>query len=1222
MMTKYGKTGAALLAAALLCTGGAVQAAEFTVNSQEDLTEENGWAKYDDDKIWAPTQAQGTSGNKVIIGSGETSQDFRILQISGAYSTTDAVSGNSVILESGAVNRLYGGYSENGIVTGNKATISGGIIDIHVYGGRSETGDAAGNTATIISGTVGECVYGGMGGGSATENTVTISGGEVQYDVVGGWSSEGSAERNTVTISGGTVTGSMYGAGVYGGQSSDGSAKDNTVTISGDGMVQVPVYGGYSKTGDASGNTVTLSGGTVKGSVYGGKSENGVVTGNTVTLTGTAVVSDAQLYGSNVSTENSGNKLVVDNWSGTVGGLHNFDSIEFQNVKLSEEDTTTSSLEVNGDVQGVKSNAVKVTSLAAGDYAADPDKTLTATITWDSDIQDAEADVRAVNGQKWFTADREEGGLYANQYDTKIEKNSDREVILKSSMTASALAGKFIDADGTAHYNSAYTPDENGTGQTLVIDNGFTTNVDTVAGAYAAGSQNTTGGQVLVTGNVNYAGTVYAGYSENGDAMGNTVTLSGATASQMNIYGGASASVSGNGKVSGNTLVVDGGSSTVGSLHNFDTIRFENVDLSQDTVSLTADIDDAMTGAGIEIDSFDMESLAAAQGKAPHTTTITWSDALTDGATFTENFQNQADSVTAADMYKTTKRDGGGVYAGKWTVTGRDEDKTDHKAQIDVAVKDMVLTNRFLDESGTEHTNETLALTDGFNTNVDNVSGVYAAAKETDTQDATGGALTISGTSGYAGNVYGGYAENGEATGNTITLKGATASQMNIYGGASASDGQVSGNTLIVDGGTENTVKSVQNFETITFQNLSWQNNGVALNIADAESANALADTSVQVDKLVLANGSTVQAGDKMTFIQSDKDTGLSLDKVSVIEDASFSQGVATVGELEMKLEGETNNLVGEIKGVGLNSQTTTIAENRTAAAAFLNQGADIAADSLDLLGTDYKYGLRTFGAVYGSRSTYDAAGDLKINGWSEIVGLGNVHRKGDGDLSWSIFYENGTGNYRTWNEFNNEMFRGDGSLLYNGGGAAVRYEKDNGWYYEASVRAGTLSASMDNAVKDGNGQSYGFDSDSTYWGAHAGVGKVIETEQGEWNVYGKYFHTDIDGDSFNIAGDVFTFDSLTSDRLRIGARYTADKAKRWSLYYGLAWEYEFSGDSHMKAGQWDAPEQSLGGSTGIAEIGTVWQPDDSPWQANINLKGYAGEREGVSGMVQLAYTF
>ena len=430
-----------------------------------------------------------------------------------------------------------------------------------------------------------------------------------------------------------------------------------------------------------------------------------------------------------------------------------------------------------------------------------------------------------------------------------------------------------------------------------------------------------------------------------------------------------------------------------------------------------------------------------------------------------------------------------------------------------------------------------------------------------------------------------------------------------------------SNNRLILDGWCGG-VRSLHNFDAIQFKNLNWENDSVALNITDAENNGELSGTSINVENLVLANGTHVRAGDKMTFIQSNRDTGLSLDKVNVTEDASFSQGVATVGELEMKLEGETNNLVGEIKGVGLNPQTTVIAENRTAAAAFLNQGADIAADSLDLLGLDYKYGLRTFGAVYGNRSTYDAAGDMKLNGWSEIVGLGNVHRKGDGELSWGIFYENGTGNYRTWNEFNNEMFRGDGSLLYNGGGATLRYKQDDGWYYEASVRAGTLSASMDNAVKDGNGNSYGFDSDSTYWGVHAGVGKVIETGRGEWNVYGKYFHTDIDGDSFTIDGDCFEFDSLTSDRLRLGARYTADKAKQWSMYYGLAWEYEFSGDSHMKAGQWDAPEQSLGGSTGILEIGTVWQPDDSPWQANINLKGYAGEREGMSGMVQLAYTF
>ncbi len=478
----------------------------------------------------------------------------------------------------------------------------------------------------------------------------------------------------------------------------------------------------------------------------------------------------------------------------------------------------------------------------------------------------------------------------------------------------------------------------------------------------------------------------------------------------------------------------------------------------------------------------------------------------------------------------------------------------------------------------------------------------------------TGGEVT--------GDVYGGYSSSGEVSGNTVTITGlANVSEASLYGRNDDASTGYDGNTLLINGWS-GSAKSVKNFDEVTFQNIRWQTDGTVLDITNAGNDGELSGTSINVKDLVLANGTHVRAGDKMTFIQSKWDTELSLDKVNVTEGVSFAQGVATVGELEMKLEGKTNNLVGEIKGVGLNPQTTVIAENRAVAAAFVNQGADIAADSLRLLDDGYHYGTQTFGAVYGNRSQYDVNSDIKINGWSEIAGFGNIHEVKGGRLAWGVFYENGTGNYRTWNTFNNEMFRGDGSLLYNGGGAAIRLTKDSGMYYEASLRAGTLSSSMINAVKDGNGNSYGFDSDSTYWGAHIGAGKLIQRGSGQWDIYGKYFHTDIDGDSFEMGGDRFSFDGVTSDRLRLGARYTADTDKAWSLYCGAAYEYEFSGDSHMKAGQFEAPEQSLQGSTVFGEIGTVWGRKDSPWSMDINLRGYAGEREGFSGMVQLAYAF
>ena len=515
----------------------------------------------------------------------------------------------------------------------------------------------------------------------------------------------------------------------------------------------------------------------------------------------------------------------------------------------------------------------------------------------------------------------------------------------------------------------------------------------------------------------------------------------------------------------------------------------------------------------------------------------------------------------------------------------------------------------------TDATNNRVTITGG------TVKGdVYGGRMENG--NASGNTVTISGgtvgTVDSSSSVYGGWSWNGsgEVSGNTVALLGsANVSEASLYGSNKAVTGY-DGNTLLIDGWS-GSAKSVKNFDTIRFNHVTWNNRQTILGLTEGADGD-LKNTKVDAENLVI-HGSTPQVGEFMTFIKGDN---LGIRKGNVDVAATFTAGVASVGTGEMSVSDDGNTLSYKITGVFRNTQTDLIAENRAVAAAFVNQGADIAADSLRLLDDGYHYGTQTFGAVYGNRSTYDVASDIKINGWSEIAGFGNIHEVKGGRLAWGVFYENGTGNYRTWNTFNNEMFRGDGSLLYNGGGAAIRLTKDSGMYYEASLRAGTLSSSMSNAVKDGNGNSYGFDSDSTYWGAHIGAGKLIQRGSGQWDIYGKYFHTDIDGDSFEMGGDRFSFDSVTSDRLRLGARYTADTDKAWSLYCGAAYEYEFSGGSHMKAGQFEAPEQSLQGSTVFGEIGTVWGRKDSPWSMDINLRGYAGEREGFSGMVQLAYAF
>ena len=394
------------------------------------------------------------------------------------------------------------------------------------------------------------------------------------------------------------------------------------------------------------------------------------------------------------------------------------------------------------------------------------------------------------------------------------------------------------------------------------------------------------------------------------------------------------------------------------------------------------------------------------------------------------------------------------------------------------------------------------------------------------------------------------------------------------------------------------TIKSAKLFDNIYFVNTEWNPGGTVLTIAGAAEKD-LAKT--KIDIVSFASGAEFKPGESMTFIKSTNnvDLGIAEEQHNAPETAEYiNAGVAQVVNGTTTITEDGTAFEFTVDSVGLAQQTYLVAETRAASAAFVNQGTDLINDSLDVLGRDGTYGVKTFAAVQGNRSSYDVADDLKINGWSTIVGVGNADKFDNGsELSWGVFYENGSGNYRTYNSFNNEFFRGDGSMVYNGGGIAARYENAKGVYTEGSLRAGMLKTEMDNALRDSSGASYGYDSESTYYGAHVGVGQIFEL-------------------------DKFDFDSVTSDRLRVGARVTKQQAKV-NTYYGLAYEYEFNGDADMTAQGIRAERQSFGGGTGIAELGFNYQPGtDSPWNFDLNLRGYVGERQGGSFNVQATYTF
>ena len=1126
--------------------------------------------------------------NGYVFGAGNDDENY----------SEDASGGNVTLNNKSSASFVFGGYSNTGNVSGNLVTFNNSSAD-YVYGALSDNGNVSGNHVTFNNSSADTVCGARSSNGDVSDNHVTLNNSSASF-VYGGYSIYGDVNENHVTINGGTFEGgtTLSSIGIFGAYSSkvtDIKLNDNNVTIS-NAIIETNVYGGY----------------------YRGNS-SAEIKNNTITIKENTDISKAKLYGykayntdSDITAEN--NALIIDGWSGTVKSLHNFDSIIFENIDLSQKEIT---LDATDTVSGMNGVTININSIAmAGDYETGSNNHV---LSWDEDIKIkgtvtiAGDIINNLDTNNYYTADRNgNDGIYATKFNglTVSDKDkSDNQIEISADIKNSVLTGKFIDESGKEHYKGSSTPDDTtDDATTLTIDNNFKTNAATVAGVYAAGTQNATDGVIYISGdNISYDGIVYAGYSENGSANSNTINVAADTiASKMTLSGTYNTG-------RGNILNL-AGSATFKAINKFDAINFNNLAINQNTVLTVNSADET----AIKINSVASGKLNFTAGNYEKGTTTTlssvsWSEALGNNVTIADDlFDN-----VQLDNYYFADNGSNGIYVNQVSLNADDSNKTDNKVNFNIKVDKSILTGKFIDESGavyynSNQTEDTASLTigNGFTTNVATVAGVYAAGKQT----ATGGKVNITGgTTNWEGIVYAGFSEGGSANSNTINVLSATnASKMTLSGGNTGS----SGNTLTITG-NGSTFNSIEDFETINF-------NGIKLNGADVltlQSAN-LNGTTLNVESL--EGGNNYNAGDTVTLIKSaDAITGTS-DGINIDNDIVIA-GVARDLEVSTGLNADGKSIDMYVEDVSMNDQITLVAENRAVAAAFVNQGTDLISDSLDTISRDSNYGVKTFAAVHGNRSKYDVNSDIKINGWSTIVGVGNADKFNNGsEFSWGVFYENGSGNYRTYNEFNNEFFRGDGSLVYNGGGIAARYTNKNGVYTEGSLRAGMLKSDMDNALRDGAGNFYGYESESAYYGAHIGIGKIISlSESSGLDIYGKFFHTYTEGDSFKVANDEFEFDSINSDRLRIGARITNNKENKFSTYYGLAYEYEFNGDADMTAQGLKAPTQSLQGSSVMAEVGFNYQPTpDSPWSFDLNMRGYAGERQGGSFNVQATYTF
>ena len=268
--------------------------------------------------------------------------------------------------------------------------------------------------------------------------------------------------------------------------------------------------------------------------------------------------------------------------------------------------------------------------------------------------------------------------------------------------------------------------------------------------------------------------------------------------------------------------------------------------------------------------------------------------------------------------------------------------------------------------------------------------------------------------------------------------------------------------------------------------------------------------------------------------------------------------------------------------------------------------------------------GFSPFAAMSGTSTRVKTGSHVDVKGMNLAVGFSRELRRGNDRLIFGPIIEYGRGNYDSYVN----AAHGNGSIRYIGAGAFMRQEKENGMFYEGSLRAGR--SRMDYAADLTTGMvttHTSYDGDANYIGVHVGAGHKTTTPHGTGQeLYVRYFYTRQNGMDVTLStGDRYTFSDVDSNILRAGARWMFPQ-KGGSFILGASMQYEFSGDAdatyHRAGGlSYTSASPTLKGFSTSLELG--WKAQMSANStADLSVEGWMGKQRGASFRAGFAWQF
>lgn len=447
---------------------------------------------------------------------------------------------------------------------------------------------------------------------------------------------------------------------------------------------------------------------------------------------------------------------------------------------------------------------------------------------------------------------------------------------------------------------------------------------------------------------------------------------------------------------------------------------------------------------------------------------------------------------------------------------------------------------------------------------------------------------------------------------NNATVSGAV-SVVSSNSGSSQVDIQTAGNTLVLAG--HNEAGWIEGFDRLDMT-LSSKDESVLTLTERHESSVDGASIVIRVNDV----------NDQGTLIEVAQDSGskLTFNDTSVELRGTFIKKIAQNVNFTVE-SGEDNALTTDSDvlasaKVQATESASSLSESLLGTVAFVRQGAEFVADD-GLAAMEYaarsKQGLNAFAVMQGSSMHYDALSGVDVSGFTLLAGAAVQQ----GNLTFASFVESG------WGNSEGDIAKNSTDLSYFGVGLAARYRFESGFYGEGAVRLGRASSDFAASfVEEGDRARY--ESDVFYATMHMAAGYELPLNDFVTaDMYARYTFSFLDNDSVDLndaAQSRAELDSVVAHALRIGARVKGGFTDAVNWKAGIAYEHMFDGAAGGTVDGVSITEAEMDGGSVIGELGVSVKPgsETSPWTLQFALKGYLGEREGVSGNGILVYSF